>query len=174
MSWELKRDKTYRDIVAQALDYGSWINTQRDEDIAGIYARYREQRFSSEPDKSLDEAFRERFAVRDMPDDLNSSHELVIVASSLDSSTERVVNYLSEVHGVHINAVFFRVFKDGDREYLTRAWLTAPTADAGGRPEVRSAKGDWNGEYYGSFGGNRDWDEAVKYNYFQCRRRVLV
>ena len=29
-------------------------------------------------------------------------------------------------NGVNINAVFFRVFKDGDREYLTRAWLREP------------------------------------------------
>src|SRR5687768_1837881 len=37
---ELKRDKTYRDIVAQVLDYGSWVRSLRDEDIARIYHDY--------------------------------------------------------------------------------------------------------------------------------------
>ena len=31
--------------------------------------------------------------------------------------------YLADEYGVAINAIFFRVFKDGDREYLSRAWL---------------------------------------------------
>src|SRR5687767_14037281 len=34
---ELKKDKTYRDIVAQVLDYGSWIRTLRADDIARIF-----------------------------------------------------------------------------------------------------------------------------------------
>ena len=165
---ELKRDRTYRDIVAQTLDYGSWVNTLRDDDIARIYGDYRAHHCEADQDKSLDDAFCERFSVRDMPDELNSGHELVVVASALDSSTERVVNYLSEVHAVDINAIFFRVFKDGDREYLTRAWLVEPSAEVTVRAERRASKKEWNGEYYGSFGGKRNWDEAVKYGYFSA------
>lgn len=165
---ELKRDKTYRDIVAQTLDYGSWVSTLRDDDIAKLYSDYREQKYSEEEDKSLDEAFCERFSVKEIPDELNSSHELVIVASSLDASTERVVNYLSDTYGVFINAIFFRVFKDGDREYLTRAWLSEPVAELVGRAESKSNKVEWNGEYYGSFGGERDWNDAIKYGFFSA------
>jgi hypothetical protein len=165
---ELKRDKTYRDIVAQTLDYGSWIKTLRDDDIARLYSEYRSSKYPAAQDKSLDEAFCERFSVREMPDELNSSHELVIVASSLDSSTERVVNYLSETYGVFINAIFFRVFKDGDREYLTRAWLTEPATELIGRSEPKAGQSEWNGEYYGSFGGGRNWADAVKYGFFSA------
>ena len=165
---ELKRDKTYRDIVAQTLDYGSWIKTLRDDDIARLYSEYRTRKLQNEEDKSLDEAFCERFSVREMPDELNSSHELVIVASSLDSSTERVVNYLSETYGVFINAIFFRVFKDGNREYLTRAWLAEPATELVGRSEQKVGKSEWNGEYYGSFGGRRNWKDAVQYGFFSA------
>lgn len=164
---ELKRHKTYRDIVAQVLDYGSWVRSLHDEDIAQIFEDYRQKYHADEPDISLDEAFCRRFGVRQMPDSLNDSHELVIVAATLDDSTERVVRYLSEHHGVNINAVFFRVFKDGDREYLSRAWLSESSPAEASTPEAK-AKGEWNGEYYVSFGGSagtRVWEEAVKYGF---------
>jgi hypothetical protein len=75
----------------------------------------------------------------------------VVVAASLDPSTERVVRYLADEYGVRINAVFFRVFRDGDREYLSRAWFRDPAEVTAGLGE-ESAVGEWNGEYYASFG----------------------
>jgi RecB family endonuclease NucS len=35
---ELKRDKTPRDVVAQSLDYASWVEKLQPEDIAAIFA----------------------------------------------------------------------------------------------------------------------------------------
>lgn len=101
-----------------------------------------------------------------MPEELNGDHELIIVAGSLDPSTERIVTYLAEHHDVNINAVFFRFFRDGDREYLSRVWLREPTAVAI-EPGDSVAGGEWNGEYYVSFGLNqyRDWTEAVNYGF---------
>ena len=55
-------------------------------------------------------------------------HELVIVGAEFSAATERIVNHLASTHKVRINAVFFRVFKDGDREYIARVWLRDPTA----------------------------------------------
>ena len=37
---ELKRDRTPRDVVAQALDYASWVEELQAEDIAAIYRRF--------------------------------------------------------------------------------------------------------------------------------------
>ena len=53
---ELKRDKTLRDVVAQALDYGSWISGLAPDAIAAIYQKYR-------PGRTLEEAFLERFGL---------------------------------------------------------------------------------------------------------------
>lgn len=108
-----------------------------------------------------------------MPEELNGSHELVIVASVLDPATERIVGYLADESGVNINAVFFRVFKDDGREYLTRVWLRDPTTppDASVTPTGPKEKGEWNGEYYVNFGhyqGWRDWDDAVKYSFISA------
>jgi len=147
---ELKRGKTYRDIVAQVLDYGSWVRELKDDRVAQIFDDYQKRWHPDRALVSIDEAFQQRFSTP-MPDEMNSGHELVVVAASLDPSTERVVRYLADEYGVRINAVFFRVFRDGDREYLSRAWFRDPAEVAGGAGD-EVVSGDWNGEYYASFG----------------------
>ncbi|GAO02097.1 endonuclease NucS domain-containing protein [Anaeromyxobacter sp. PSR-1] len=163
---ELKRDKTPRDIVAQVLEYGAWAKTLKPDDIAHIFDEFQKANPARASARiSLDQAFREKFRVREMPEELNESHQLVIVASSLDPTTERVVSYLLQHHRVNINAVFFRVFRDRDREYMARAWLQDPfTVEAESAADSPEPE-EWNGEYYGSF-GYRNWADAVKYGYF--------
>jgi Endonuclease NucS len=164
---ELKRNMTERDTVAQALDYGSWVRTVKADEIARIFDNYRRTYRSDAKPLSINEAFCAHFRVREMPEELNESHELVIAGSSFDSATERIVGYLASAYGVRINAVFFRVFRDGDREYLIRVWLREPTETDVVVDESRVG-GDWNGEYYVSFGhdpNGRNWDGAVKYGF---------
>ena len=115
---ELKRDRTPRDIVAQTLDYASHVQNLGLSDIQEIAA-------SSDffDGKSLEEAFREKFGFG-LPGSVNHAHRMYIVASSLDSSTERIVGYLSETHGVDINVATFAYFKaDDGRELLGRSFL---------------------------------------------------
>ncbi len=166
---ELKRDRTYRDIVAQVLDYGSWIRSLQDDQLQRIYQDYVRRYRTNASSDSLDEAFKARFAVSRLPDELNNAHELVIVASELDPSTERIVDYLADQYGVQINAIFFRVYRDGDAEFLVRAWLRAPTEVATPTErELAGSSGEWNREYYVSFGhypGHRDWAEARRYGF---------
>jgi len=157
---ELKRNQTPREVVAQALDYASWAQNLTADEIASIY-----DRFSS--GGSLGEAFQQRFGLALDEEQLNSSHQIVIVASSLDPSTERIVNYLNGMD-VAINVIFFQVFQDGTNQYLSRAWLIDPI-----ETESKASSGkigtreEWNGEYYVSFGHSesRDWNEAVKYGF---------
>lgn len=163
---ELKKDKTYRDVVAQALDYGSWVRALQDDDIARIFQDYLKRWHPVRADVSINAAFCEHFHVKTMPEELNSDHELIIVAGSVDESTERIVTYLAEHYGVSINVVFFRFFRDGDKEYLSRVWLREPSA-AVLDGASNSLAAEWNGEYYVSFGiyENRDWGEAVKFGF---------
>ena len=117
---ELKRARTSREITAQALDYASWIvdlDRERVMEIADEYLR----------DKGgFDAAFRDQFDA-DPPDTLNGNHRLIIVGSELDPATERIVQYLSDNHGVDINAVTFQFFhgKNG-ADYLARDFLIQP------------------------------------------------
>lgn len=162
---ELKRDKTPRDIIAQVLDYGSWVRTLRNDKIINIFNDYIKKYHPENQSNSIDDAFFKKFNMQ-IPDELNESHELVIVASNLDPSTERIVNYLFEQYRVNINALFFRVFKDDNREYLTRAWLKEPSLIEVDLPDD-AITAEWNNEFYVSFGGNsdRDWLEAVQYGF---------
>lgn len=83
---ELKRDRTPREIIAQALDYASWVEQLTSEKIAQIY-----QRFSN--GGKLDEAFRQHFGTALDEDALNLSHQIIIVAAELDAATERIIGY---------------------------------------------------------------------------------
>lgn len=163
---ELKRNKTPRDVIAQLLDYGSWVRELKDEDIASIFDAYLKKYQPKSSVISLDDAFSNRFGIKEMPEALNENHELVVVASELDDSTERIVNYLADEYGAAINAVYFRFFTDGDREYLSRVWLIDP-----GEAEALSVekRGDepWNGEYYVSYGEyeTRRWEDGRQHGY---------
>ena len=98
-----------------------------------------------------------------MPESLNEAHELLIVATELDDSTERIINYLTDF-GVSVNAVFFRFFCDGGNEYLSRAWLIEPN-QVEAKVSDGKAKGPWNGEFYVSYGSGRSWEDARRYGY---------
>lgn len=116
---ELKKDKTPREIVAQILDYASWVKDLPQERIEEIANKYFGEK------GSLDEAFMKQFN-EPLPETLNENHRMLIVASKLDSSTERAINYLS-AYGIRINAVTFHYFKKDNREYLARVFLIEPS-----------------------------------------------
>jgi len=87
------------------------------------------------------------------------------VEIELDTSTERIVNYLSSNFGVPINVIFFRYFKEGKSEYLSRSWLIDP-AEVEAKSEQASkkrSKEPWNGrDYYVSFGEGESHQYVVK------------
>ena len=117
---ELKRDKTPREITAQTLDYASWVKDLSNERIAEIANAY----FGKSD--SLDEAFRRRFGTR-LPEVINENHKILIVGSELDSSSERIIRYLSETYGVGINVATFGYFRnDQGQEFLARVFLIEP------------------------------------------------
>lgn len=157
---ELKRDRTPREVVAQSLDYASWVEKLRAEDIAAIYGRFA-------LGQSLAEDFRQRFGQNLDEDSLNQSHQIIIVAASLDDSTERIVAYLSE-RDIPINVLCFQVFTHGAEQLLSRAWLLDPIrtqVSAATAPDGQNEP--WNGEFYSSFGHGeaRSWADAVQYGF---------
>jgi hypothetical protein len=159
---ELKRDRTPRDVVAQALDYGSWVETLTHEYVLAIFEEY-------SPGVAFEEAFSERFGASP-PEELNSGHTLTVVASEVDPATARIVEYLAR-YDVPLNVLFFRYFVDDDREYLARTWLVDDNRGVSeGSKKKRGGKREpWNGQdWYVSFGEDsksRSWDDARKYGF---------
>jgi hypothetical protein len=161
---ELKRDKTPRDVVAQLLDYGSWVQGLDGSDIRSIYRVL-------DSSQEFDTAFAGRFGDAP-PDELNADQVLTIVASSIDSSSERIVTYLNSSYGVPINVVFFHYFSDSGHSYLARTWLVNEAAAAASVVATSRKKrqaASWNGvDWYVSFGeeaNGRQWNDARRFGF---------
>jgi len=159
---ELKKSRTPREVVAQLLDYASWVQSLSYEEISTIYS-------DKNSGKKLEEGFDESFGIS-LPEQINQRHELIVVASELDTSTERIINYLTDSYGVPINAVFFRFFRDGDRDYLARTWLIKPEEAERKVSKSTARKGSeaWNGrDFYISLGEGeyRNWNDWQKYGF---------
>lgn len=117
---ELKRDKTPREIVAQVLDYASWVVDLSNERISTLAEAY------LGPGR-FEESFKQRFDGQDVPETLNASHRMLIVGSRIDASSERIIKYLSGTHGVNINAATFQYFREQNgAELLARVFLIDP------------------------------------------------
>ena len=158
---EVKKARTPREVVAQALDYGYWISELALGDVAELYAKHHDG-------ETFEAGFRQRFDV-DPPEALSGEHQLVIVASSLDPSTDRIVRYVRD-RGVPIYVVFFQHFKDGEHEFLARTWDADPLhVEAAAKPAApRKPKAPWNGQdFYVTFGEDRrrTWSDALKYGF---------
>lgn len=153
---ELKRDRTPREVVAQVLDYASWVATLLPPDVAVIAQGYL--------DKPLATAFHEQFGT-DLPEVVNNDHRMLIVASELDDSSERIVQYLASRHSLNINVVFFTCFGDAGKELVGRAWLLDPE-EVEERAEARRTT-PWAGQWFVNVGeaDHRNWDDCRKYGF---------
>jgi hypothetical protein len=157
---ELKRDRTPRDVVAQAIDYAVWVDDLKTEDVAAIYGRFA-------PGRDLAADFRDRFGQPLDEDTLNASHQIIIVATSLDESSERIVGYLNK-RDIAINVLCFQVFEVGGQQLLSRSWLLDPVHTQVSATVVpQREKEPWNGEFYACFGQSetRSWEEARRYGF---------
>ena len=160
---ELKRSRSPRDVVAQAIDYATFVQNLKAEEIAAIYSSYA-------PGQDLAADFQARFGQPLDEEALNASHQIVIVAASIDESTARIVSYPND-RDLAINVLCFQVFANGEERFLSRAWLVDPA-----QTQVNAAvppgkeKEPWNGEIYASFGESRDrtWSEAVRYGFISA------
>jgi hypothetical protein len=161
---ELKRDRTPREVVAQALDYGLWVRGLTHDDVLKVFDEY-----GKRDGVAFESAFQQRFD-QPPPEELNSGHRLTIIASEVDPATERIVEYLSSEYQVPINVVFFRYFEDSGHRYLARTWLLDQAVTAAPKASATSrAKEPWNGRdwyiSYGEYTGGRSWDDARQFGF---------
>ena len=137
---ELKRDKTPRDVIAQTLDYASWLSGVRAEDVVGMYERF-------QPGRSLGQEFRAKFGDDLDEDSINETHQLVVVSSAVDSRTEREP----------WNGEFYACFGHDE----TRSW-----AEAIRYGFISAGGGNW---YSGTLKlleeGSRVWVKAPNYGF---------
>ena len=154
---ELKRDRSPRDIVGQVLDYASWVRHLTTKDVHEL-AR-------AATGQSLPDLYRERYG-KAVPETLNASHQMIVVASEVDEATKRIIEYLSEEHDVGINASFFNIFGAEGHEWLTTDSLL-DQEEVKDRA-VKKARAPWSGLYYVTGGAEEDrpWEELRQHGIF--------
>ena len=159
---ELKKHRTPREVVAQAIDYASWVENLDGTSIEGIYKKYK-------PNENLEKAFEARFSTPLLEENLNKSHQIVIVAAELDPSTERIISYLSD-RNIAVNVVFFEVFSNGSDQFLVRRWFVDPATTQINKDANTKNGEPWNGQFYVSFGEgeSRSWEDARKYGFISA------
>lgn len=155
---ELKKNMTPREVTAQALDYASWVKGIDTEALAQLFLKHTDNK------KSLDEAYKERFGFALDSENDDTDVQIVIVATDMDGSTERIINYL-QGYGININVLTFSVFEHEGKRLLSRAWMFEESQAV--LPHGVSSGHIWNGEYYFSFGSDsqRSWSDAVEYGF---------
>ncbi len=156
---ELKRDRSPRDIVGQLLDYASWVHKLTTKDIYELVQR--------EQGKTLSELYTAKYN-HTPPDVLNASHQMIVVASEVDEETKRIIEYLSEVHDIGINAVFFNIFQSDEKVMLTTDSLLDQTEVD--ERSVKKIRPPWSGYYYLTGGSEEDrpWEDMRKYGFFSA------
>jgi hypothetical protein len=159
---ELKKDRTAREVVSQALEYGFWVQNLSLAQVAELFA-------VQHKGEDFDSAFSKFFDTEAL-EELNSSHNLIVVATSMDASTEQIIDYVRGFR-VPINVLFFDYLKDDDRAYLARSWRSDPDAEAPTSPAAKK-QSPWNGrDYYFAAGGQpewRDWEDMRRYGFISA------
>tara|TARA_Y100000588_G_scaffold377178_1_gene455936 strand:- start:18 stop:1091 length:1074 start_codon:yes stop_codon:yes gene_type:complete len=130
---ELKRGQTPREVTAQALDYASWAENLSHEDIKGLANRYFEKQGTD-----LETSFKEFFG-DSLPETMNDQHQILIVAESMDASTERIVKYLSS-KGIGINVLTVQHYKKNDGSELMAQVFLMDTVEVSEKPTSGSKR----------------------------------
>jgi hypothetical protein len=152
---ELKKDRTPREVVSQALEYGFWVQGLSFDAIRETYAKHHQG-------EDFDSAFTSHYEA-DLPEAINAAHHLIVVATGMDVTTEQIVDYVRG-YGVPINVLFFEYLQDGDRGYLARSWLTDPEMEG----SAGKKQAPWNGvDFFVAVGENqhRNWDDMRRYGF---------
>jgi len=114
---ELKRDMLPREALAQGIDYASDVANWGVEKISEVCSKF--------TGKSLEDTLTEAYPEQTLDKiNINESQKILLIGFSLETSLERMINWLSEVFSVGINAIVLHyvVTSSGD-ELLTRTSL---------------------------------------------------
>jgi hypothetical protein len=127
--------------------------------LANIYLEHTHEK------QSLDDAFSKKFGIKLDEEAVNQKVRMVVVASKMDASTERIIDYLRQFN-IDINILFFSVFNCNSERLISRAWLKDDIEVASAASQTSSR--EWNHEFYVSFGqfeNDRQWNDAMCYGF---------
>ncbi len=122
---ELKRDKLARDALAQSIDYASDVATWNPIKIGEICLKYLGE--------DLEDVLGETFSDADLEHlSINETQKIVLVGFNVESSLERMIEWLSGLYGMGINAVSLKYVRTstGDEVLMRTAVVSEQTEEA--------------------------------------------
>jgi Holliday junction resolvase-like predicted endonuclease len=123
---EIKRGAVYRDTLAQALDYAACISAMPHELLAEKVNEYLRARSPEEP-ADLETLLSGRAGAADGQDD-SREVRVFLVGTGRDPGLDRLVDFLSGIHGVPISVVSFEVYEVADGQRVLVRELTESEA----------------------------------------------
>lgn len=160
---ELKRGKTPRDIVAQALDYISWVHKLSNADVHEL--------IKSSIGRPFADVYRERFGMHNAPSELNSDQRMMIVCTDTDDATRRILDYLTQRHRMDINVITLSYYKVGEQELIARTWVVDPVElEERISHEPSDSERVWTGLWHFNVGAHegRSWEDARQYGFLSA------
>jgi hypothetical protein len=114
--YELKRGKTPREALTQAIDYASWLDTLGYDELANRLSEHEPEGLVRDFD-DFDRWYSDRFV--DDPSDHLRPTRIVIIGLGADADTERMAQWLNG-EGVDIEVVAFHAFDHNGQTVLAR------------------------------------------------------
>jgi hypothetical protein len=138
---ELKRGELPRESIAQAIDYASDVAGWTVERLDEVCLQYTKKSL----EETLGDAFDDEVALENL--DLNTNQRILLVGFAIESSLERMIEWLSEACAVSVNAIVLSYVKtkSGDK-LLTRTSIISEEVEQERRrkrnkPEMSDALG---------------------------------
>lgn len=108
---ELKRDKLPREVLAQAIDYASDLSDWDFDRLGETCLKYTQ--------KSLEDIITENYPELSIETlNINESQRIILVGFAIESSLERMINWLSETYNVNINALILHYLRTSSGDEL--------------------------------------------------------
>jgi hypothetical protein len=117
---ELKKGKTPRDVVAQALEYATWVASLSHDDLNTIACDYFKSRKYNEGSDLL-QTYKEVFypdAEEDIVVEFNRNQKIFIVAEEVTPLIRQVTSHLRTKYQMKILCIEYKVYKSDQGEYI--------------------------------------------------------
>jgi len=121
---ELKKDRTPRDVIAQALEYAASVEPLRYEELDEIAMDYFER--VQHRRITLEEAYLETYKQQDVAISWNTEQRIFVVAQQISSEIASVASYLRRKN-IDIRAIQFNYFKSASGERLVTTQVIVGT-----------------------------------------------
>jgi hypothetical protein len=118
---ELKKGKTPREVVAQALEYSSWVSKLNYQELNDIFLQYKKLTNKVDQITDLLSTYKEVFypdLEEDIRVEINNNQKIFIVAEEVTSTVKQVTTYLRNSFGVEIYCLEYKVYKTEQGEYI--------------------------------------------------------